>query len=244
MVFFPFMSKKTASDRCSLVRRPVGRENATDPISVPTTPGVWASFCPRPVTSKVAGSSPVAPATAMEGKRLGLLREMVPNVALIGVLLNPAMATFDGQVSDVQAAAGSVGQRLHILRASNDGEIDAAFAKAAELRTGGLLVAADPFLSSRREHLVALAARYAIPAIYEWRDFVEAGGLMSYGTDLTEAYRLAGIYAGRILKGDKPADLPVQQTTKVELFINLKTAKALGITVPLPLSGRADEIFE
>jgi putative ABC transport system substrate-binding protein len=125
---------------------------------------------------------------AMEGKRLGLLREMVPNAALIGVLLNPAMPTFDDQMSDVQAAAGSVGQRLHILRASNDSEIDAALAKAAELRTDGLLVAADPFLSSQREQLVALAVRYAIPAIYEWRDFVEAGGLMSYGTNLTDAY--------------------------------------------------------
>jgi putative tryptophan/tyrosine transport system substrate-binding protein len=180
----------------------------------------------------------------MEGKRLGPLREMVPNVALIGVPLNPAMATFDSQVSDVQAAAGSVGQRLHILRASNDGEIDAAFAKAAELRTGGLLVAADPFLSSRREHLVALAARYAIPAIYEWRDFVEAGGLMSYGTDLTEAYRLVGVYTGRILKGEKPADLPVQQVTKTELIINLRTAKTLGLDVPLGLSAGANEVIE
>jgi putative ABC transport system substrate-binding protein len=181
---------------------------------------------------------------AMEGKRLGLLREMVPNAALIGVLLNPAMPTFDDQVSDVQAAAGSVGQQLHILRASNDSEIDAAFAKAAELRTDGLLVAADPFLSSQREQLVALAVRYAIPAIYEWRDFVEAGGLMSYGTNLTDAYRLVGVYTGRILKGDKPADLPVQQSTKFEFVINLKTAKALGIEVPPGLSARADEVIE
>jgi putative ABC transport system substrate-binding protein len=182
--------------------------------------------------------------TAMEGKRLGLLREMVPNAAVIGVLLNPAMPTFDSQLSDVQAAAGSVGQRLHILRASDDGEIDAAFAKAAALRAGGLLVAADPFLSGRREQLVALAARYAIPAIYEWRDFAEAGGLMSYGTDLTNAYHLVGIYTGRILKGDKPADLPVQQSIKFEFVINLKTAKTLGIEVPPGLSARADEVIE
>jgi ABC-type uncharacterized transport system substrate-binding protein len=182
--------------------------------------------------------------SAMEGKRLGLLREMVPNAAVIGVLLNPAMPTFGSQVDDVQAAARTVGQRLHILRASNDGEIEAVFATAAELRAGALLVAADPFMFSRRERLVMLASRYAIPAIYELREYVAAGGLMSYGISLTEAYRLVGVYAGRILKGDKPADLPVQQSTKFEFVINLKTAKTLGIEVPPGLSARADEVIE
>ena len=181
---------------------------------------------------------------AMESKRLGLLREMVPNAAVIGVLLNPAMPTFGSQVDDVQAAARAVGQRLHILRASNDGEIDAAFATAAELGVGALLVAADPFLSTRRDHLVGLASRYAIPAIYEIREYVAAGGLMSYGVNLAEAYRLVGGYTGRILKGEKPADLPVQQPTKFEFVINLKTARTLGLEVPPGLSARADEVIE
>ena len=169
---------------------------------------------------------------AMDGKRLGLLREMVPTAALIAVLLNPALPTFDGQLNDVQAAARSVGQQLHMLRASNDGEIDAAFAAAADLRAGALLVAADPFFYSRRERLVGLALHHAIPAIYELREYAAAGGLMSYGISLAEAYRLVGVYTGRILKGDKPADLPVLQPTKFELVINLKTAKALGLEVP------------
>src|SRR5215475_1314505 len=182
--------------------------------------------------------------SALEGKRLGLLREMVPNAALIAVLLNPAMPTFDDQVNDVQAAAFSVGQRLHILRASNDGEIDAAFATAAELRTGALLVGADPFLFTRRERLLGQASRYAIPAIYELREYAAAGGLMSYGIRLAEAYRLVGVYTGRILKGDRPADLPVQQLTKFEFVINLKTAKALDIEIPARLISFVDEVIE
>jgi putative tryptophan/tyrosine transport system substrate-binding protein len=182
--------------------------------------------------------------TAMEGKRLGLLREMVPTAALITVLLNPVAATFDGQLNDVQAAARSVGQQLRILRASNDAEIDAAFATAAELRVEALLVAADPFFLSRRERLVGLASRYAIPAIYELREYAAAGGLMSYGVSLAEAYRLVGVYTGRILKGEKPADLPVQQLTKFEFVINLKTAKALALEVPARLLSFVDEVIE
>ena len=188
------------------------------------------------------GVNPLLP--AMEGKRLGLLREVVPNAALIGVLLNPAMPNFDSQLSDVEAAARSVGQRLHILRASNEGEIDAAFAKAAELRIDGLLVAADPFIASRRERLVELASRYAIPAIYEIREYAAAGGLMSYGINLAEAYRLVGVATGRILKGDNPADLPVQQLTKFEFVINLKTARALGLNINPQLLTNADEVIE
>ena len=181
---------------------------------------------------------------AMEGKRLGLLREMVTNTPMIGVLLNPAMPTFDSQVDDVQGAARAVGQQLHILRASNEDEINVAFATAAQMRTGALLVGADPFMFSRRERLVGLASRYAIPAIYEVREYVAAGGLMSYGISLADAYRLVAVYVARILKGDKPADLPVQQSTKFEFVINLNTAKALGIEVPPGLSARADEIIE
>src|SRR5262249_160186 len=150
------------------------------------------------------------------------------NAALIAVLLNPAMPTFDGQVNDVQAAARSVGQRLHILRASNDGEIVAAFATAAELSAGALLVGADPFLFTRREHLLGLASRYSSREIMELREYATAGGLRSYGISLAEAYRLVGVYPGRILKGNKPADLPVVQPTKFEFVINLATAKALG----------------
>ena len=181
---------------------------------------------------------------AMEGKRLGLLREMVTNTPMIGVLLNPAMPTFDSQVDDVQGAARAVGQQLHILRASNEDEINVAFATAAQMRTGALLVGADPFMFSRRERLVGLASRYAIPAIYEVREYVAAGGLMSYGISLADAYRLVAVYVARILKGDKPADLPVQQSTKFEFVINLNTAKALGIEVPPGLSARADEVIE
>jgi putative ABC transport system substrate-binding protein len=160
------------------------------------------------------------------------------------VLLNPAVPFFDSQVNDVQAAARSVGQQLHILRASNDGEIDAAFAAAAELRVGGLLVASDPFFYSRRDRLVELASGYAIPAIYELREYAAAGGLMSYGINLVEVYRLVGVYTGRILKGDAPAELPVQQPTKFELVTNLRTAKVLSLTIPPSLLARADEVIE
>jgi ABC-type uncharacterized transport system substrate-binding protein len=182
--------------------------------------------------------------SAMESKRLGLLREMVPNAAVIGVLLNPALPTFGDQVNDVQEAARAVGQQLHILRASNDEEIEAAFATAAEQRAGALLVAADPFMFSRHERLVALAARYAIPAIYEVREYATAGGLMSYGVSLADAYRQVGIYTGRILKGEKPSDLPVQQPTKFELIVNVKAAKAIGLTIPESFLARADEVIE
>lgn len=188
------------------------------------------------------GVSPLL--SAMEAKRLGLLREVMPNAALIGVLLNPAMPNFDRQVNDVQDAARSVGQQLQILHASNEEQIDAAFATAVERRAEALLVAADPFMLSRRERLVALAARYAIPAIYEVREYAAAGGLMSYGINLADAYRQAGVYVGRILKGEKPGDLPVLQPTKFELVINLKTAKALSLTVPPGILAIADEVIE
>ena len=182
--------------------------------------------------------------TAMEGKRLGLLREMVPTATLIAVLLNPYMPTFETQLNDVQEAARAVGQQIHILHANSEHEIDAAFAKMVELRAGALLVAADPIKFNQRDRMVALAARYAVPAIYEVREYAASGGLMSYGTNLADIYRLIGNYTGRILNGDKPADMPVQQATKFEFVINLKTAKALGIEVPPGLSARADEVIE
>jgi putative tryptophan/tyrosine transport system substrate-binding protein len=182
--------------------------------------------------------------TQMESKRLGLLRALIPGVQLIAVLLNPTQQIYTRQKTDVEEAVHATGQQIHLLSASNESEIDAAFATAMQLRAGAMLVGADPFLNSQRDKIVALAARHAIPAIYEQREHALAGGLMSYGTNLSEAYRQAGVYAGRILKGEKPGDLPVVQSTKFEFVINLKTAKALGIEVPPNLSAEADEIIE
>src|SRR5438876_1926079 len=180
----------------------------------------------------------------MEGKRLGLLRDLVPSAALIAVLLNPNNPPSATQLKDVQEAARALGQQIHILHASSEAELEAAFATARQVGCGGLLVAADPFFNSRRTYIIALAARHAIPAIYEQREHALAGGLMSYGTSLPDGYRQVGIYTGRILKGEKPADLPVAQSTKFEFVINLTTAKALGIVVPPMLSARADEVIE
>jgi putative tryptophan/tyrosine transport system substrate-binding protein len=148
------------------------------------------------------------------------------------------------ELPDVEAAAAKIGQPVRILTASTDAEIDAAFATIVDEHIGGLLVQGDVFFTSRRERLVLHTTRHAIPTVFAWREFVMAGGLMSYGADLRAAYRLAGTYAGQILKGAKPADLPVQQATKVELVINLRAAKVLGISIPLPLLGRADEVIE
>ena len=181
----------------------------------------------------------------MEAKRLGLLREIIPKAALVAVLLNPAAQdNFSQELNDVQEAAREVGQQLLVLRASSEEEIEAAFATAGERRANGVLVAADPFMLSRRERLVALAARYAIPAIYEVREYATAGGLMSYGISLANAYQQAGVYVGRILKGAKPSDLPVLQPTKFDFVINIKTAKALGLTIPDNLLTLADEVIE
>ena len=178
-------------------------------------------------------------------KRLELMHELLPAARVFGLLVNPANpALADPATKEVQAAARALGLELHVLNASTEGEFDAAFVRLIQLRAGGLVIGPDPLYIAHSEQLAVLATRHAVPAIFENRAFALAGGLASYSGSTAEGYRLAGVYTGRVLKGDKPADLPVQQATKVELYINLKTAKALGITVPLPLSGRADELFE
>jgi putative ABC transport system substrate-binding protein len=177
-------------------------------------------------------------------KRLELLHELLPAASAMAFLTNPtAPALADPQASAVLAAAKALGLELHVLNASTEQHFDAVFANLIRLRAGGLVISGDPFLESRSERLAALAARLAVPAVGDHR-FVSAGGLASYGADITEAYRLTGLYAGRILKGEKPGNLPVQQATKVELYINLKTAKTLGLTVPQSLLARADEVIE
>jgi putative ABC transport system substrate-binding protein len=180
----------------------------------------------------------------LEGKRLGLLRELVPSAASIAVLLNPTNANFQTQLRGVQDAARDLGQKVSILSANTEREIDVAFATVAQSDARALLVGSDPFFSSERNQVIALAARYAIPAIYEGREFATAGGLASYGTSLADAYRQAALYAGRILKGEKHADLPIVQPTKFEFVINLKTAKTLGLDVSPGLAASADEIVE
>jgi putative ABC transport system substrate-binding protein len=178
-------------------------------------------------------------------KRLELLHELIPAASIIGLLVNPANPPIaEANASAVLSAAHSLGLELHVLKASTEGDFDGVFANLIQLRAGGLAIGGDPFFTGRQEQLAALAIRHAVPTVYENREFVAAGGLMSYGGNLPDAYRLAAVYAARILKGEKPADLPVQQSTKVELFLNLKTAKALGVTVPLSLLGRADEVIE
>jgi len=178
-------------------------------------------------------------------KRVELLHEVVPGTSSMALLINPTSPTLTKTaIEDAQAAARSLGLELHVLNASTERDFDVVFANLIQLRAGGLVIGSDAFFSSRMEQLAALAARHAVPTVYQFREFAEAGGLMSYGGSLTNAFRGAGVYTGRILKGEKPADLPVQQVTKVELIINLKTAKALGLNISLPLIGRADEVIE
>jgi putative ABC transport system substrate-binding protein len=180
----------------------------------------------------------------LTAKRLELLCELVPQATVIGLLANPDNETTEQQIRIAQDAARAKGIQLPVLKAGTEGEIDTAFASLGQLQVGGLLVEADAFFVSRLEHLVGLASRYAVPATYEGRVFVAAGGLISYGIDIAALARQAGIYAGRILKGAKPADLPVQQPTTIQLVVNLKTAKALGLTIPPSILARADEVIE
>ena len=177
-------------------------------------------------------------------KHCELIHELIPKADAIVFLVNPNNAVAALDTGDVQAAASALGQKLIVVKASTESDIDAAFASVVERRASALLMQLDPFFQSRQDQFVALAARHNIPTISYWRDFAAAGGLMSYGTSLSDALRLVGTYTGRILKGEKASDLPVQESVKIEFVINLRTAKKLGLTVPLPLLGRADEVIE
>jgi putative tryptophan/tyrosine transport system substrate-binding protein len=215
---------------------PIVFETGSDPVQL----GLVASLN-RPggnVTGVTQTNVEITP------KRLELLHELLPTATVMALLVNPVDPQAETTTRDVQGAARTLGLELHVLNASTERDFDVVFAKLIQLRAGGLVIGGDPFFTSRIERLAALAVHHAVPVIYQWREFAVAGGLMSYGSDVTDSYRLAGNYTGRILKGDKPADLPVQQLAKVELYINLKTAKALGITFPLSLLGRADEVIE
>ncbi len=178
-------------------------------------------------------------------KRLELAHDLIPTATIMALLVNPTNPLAEAVSRDLQAAARTLGLELHVLHASTERDFEVVFTILVQLRAAALVIgSADPFFTSRAEQLAALALRHAVPAIYQFREFAAAGGLVSYGGRVTDSYRQAGVYTGRILKGEKPADLPVQQSTKVELIINLKTAKALGLTIPLPLLGRADEVIE
>src|SRR5215813_9909792 len=208
----------------------------TDPVKL----GLVASFN-RP-GGNATGVSFLTVAT--ETKRLGLLRELLPKATVIGALADPNFLTTAGQLKDLQDAAPTLGQEIHIVEASTESQLDSGFATLAQLRPDAVVVVSSPFFTGRRERLVALAEHYRIPAMYSWREFPAAGGLISYGTSFTDAFRQAGVYSGRILKGEKPADLPVLMPTKFELVINLKTAKALGLQIPDKLLALADEVIE
>ena len=180
----------------------------------------------------------------LEPKRVELLHEAIPAATIVGALVNPASRNAEFLSRDLRAAARILGLELHVLNAVTEGDFDSVFADLVRLRAGGLVIATDALFISRSEQVAALALRHAVPAIFQFHAFAAAGGLMSYGGSLADLYHRSGVYTGRVLKGEKPADLPVQQSTKAELIINLKTAKALGITFPLPLLGRADEVIE
>jgi ABC-type uncharacterized transport system substrate-binding protein len=217
---------------------PIVFETAANPVKL----GLVASFN-RP-GGNITGVTQVS--LEMAPKRLELLHELLPNAGSLALLVNPtAPEIAEPQTRDVRSAAQTLGIHLHVLNANTEQDFDRVFARLTELRAGGLVIGGDAFFTRHLKQLAALTVQHAVPAIYQYRAFAAAGGLMSYGSNIRDTHRLVGIYAVRILKGDKPADLPVQQaTTKVEMYINLKTARALGITITLPLSGRADEIFE
>jgi putative tryptophan/tyrosine transport system substrate-binding protein len=215
---------------------PIVFEMGADPIAI----GLVASLA-RPGGNLTGVSSLNVEVTP---KRLEILHEAIPAGSAVAVMLNPTSPTAESQLKQLQEAARTLALQLHVLHASNESDFDKVFAALLQLRPKGLVVASDTFFATHSEQLATLTTRQAVPAIHQSRDFALAGGLMSYGGSFVESHRQAGVYTGRILKGGKPADLPVQQVTKVELLINLKTAKTLGITFPLALSGRADQVIE
>lgn len=216
---------------------PIVFETGSDPVQL----GLVASLN-RP-GGNVTGVAQLA--VEVVPKRLELLHELVPTARLIALLVDPTdAAVAEKTTQGAEAAARSLGLELHVLNASSERDFDAVFANLIKLRAGGLVISGGQFFNSRSTQLAALALRHGVPTVFPYREFAAAGGLISYGTSITDAYRLAGVYAGRVVKGEKPADLPVQQAIKVELIINLKTAKTLRITMPLPLIGRADEVIE
>jgi putative tryptophan/tyrosine transport system substrate-binding protein len=215
---------------------PIVFANAADPVQI----GLVASIN-RP-GGNVTGFTELG--ADLGAKRMGLLRELVPSATSIAILVNPARPGVDAQSTQAQEAARALGLQPHILNASREPDFDAAFLKLVQLQAGGLVISADALFNDRRDEIIALAKHYSVPTIYEWREAVAAGGLISYGTRRADAYRQIGILAGRILKGEKPADLPILQPTKFELVINMKTAKALGLTVPPGVLAIADEVIE
>ena len=215
---------------------PIVFETAGDPVKL----GLVASLN-RPGRN-ITGVSQLS--SELVSKRLGLLHDLMPTAKIIGLLVNPADPRTETQIKDMQEAAQALGLQIRVVSASTEGEIDTAFARLSHLRVGALLVGASSLFSSRPERVVVLAARLGVPTIYQYREFAGAGGLISYGTSLNDAYRQAGVYAGRILKGEKPADLPVMRPTKFELVINLKTAKSLGLNIPSGVLAIADEVIE
>ena len=216
---------------------PIVFEIGSDPIQL----GLVTSLS-RP-GGNVTGVTSLAVEVAQ--KRLELLHQLFPTARVMALLVNPAEPTIaKATASEVLVAARTFGLEVHVLNASSESDFDEVFAKLVQLKASALIISGGPFFVSHREQLAALTLRHAVPAVFPYREFAAAGGLLTYGSDIADSYRLAGIYTGRILKGDKPAELPVQQAAKVELSINLKTAKTLGITVPNTLIGRADEVFE
>jgi putative tryptophan/tyrosine transport system substrate-binding protein len=237
VIVIPGSTPATIAAKAASTTVPIVFYGGADPVST----GLVASFS-RPGGNATGVTTLNVELTA---KRLELLHELVPTATIIAGLINPTNPVVaETETRDLQAAARTLGLTLHVLHASTEQEIDTAFMTLVQLRAGALVIGTDAYFNSRGEQLAVLALRYAIPAIYQFREFVLSGGLGSIGATVADTYRPLGVYTGRILKGEKPADLPIQQATKVELLLNLKTAKALGITVPLPLSGRADELIE
>lgn len=216
---------------------PIVFETGADPVKIGLVPSL--NRPPGNVTGVTQLTGGLVP------KQLELLHELLPTARVMALLINPTdPALAETESKEALAAAQTLGLQLHVLNARSERDFDAVFSKVGQLQAGGLVIGTEALFTTHSAQLAAMASRHAVPTVYKGREFAAAGGLLSYGSELSESYRLAGIQAGRILKGDKPADLPVQQATKIELYVNLKTAKALGISVPLPLSGRADELFE